>query len=281
MSEAVQFFKRGGNEAIKINKPTGTDFHLTARGSDWLWTVFCVNLFAAIILIFLMFKKPVDDRFLYYTVIAPLLFMSIAYFTMASNLGWTGIQAKYNHNRVSTQTTHLGIRQIFYSRYVGWFLAMPFPVIQASILGKTPLWQMFFNILLTEFFVVCMLIAALVHSTYKWGYFSFAVFSSWVVMTSILTTTKNLCVRAGNDVYTVFKIYVSLIFFFWLIYPISFGLSEGGNVLVVDSEMIFYGILDICFLCFCPLAFLPLANYIGVEKLGYNFHHEDHEASGA
>ena len=31
----------------------------------------------------------------------------------------------------------------------------------------------------------------------------------------------------------------------WSIYPIAWGLSEGGNVISPDSEAIFYGVLDI------------------------------------
>lgn len=33
--------------------------------------------------------------------------------------------------------------------------------------------------------------------------------------------------------------------FLWFLYPIAWGLSEGGNVIHPDSEAIFYGILDI------------------------------------
>jgi bacteriorhodopsin len=32
----------------------------------------------------------------------------------------------------------------------------------------------------------------------------------------------------------------------WLLYPVAWGLSEGGNVIHPDSEAIFYGVLDIC-----------------------------------
>lgn len=31
-----------------------------------------------------------------------------------------------------------------------------------------------------------------------------------------------------------------------LLYPISWALSEGGNVITPTSEMVFYGVLDIC-----------------------------------
>ena len=32
--------------------------------------------------------------------------------------------------------------------------------------------------------------------------------------------------------------------FLWFLYPIAWGLSEGGNVISSDSEAVFYGILD-------------------------------------
>ncbi|CCD22892.1 opsin family protein NDAI_0A07380 [Naumovozyma dairenensis CBS 421] len=191
MSEFTELYKRAGNEAIKLNPPTGSDFHLTARGSDWLWAAFCLFLFSAMLLIVLMFRKPINERLFYYTAIAPCAFMAIAYFTMASDLGSTPIRAKYDHVKTSTQKEHPGYRQVFYSRFIGWFLALPWPIIQASLFGKTPLWQIAFNVCMTEFFVVCFLIASLVHSTYKWGYYSFGIAASIVVMISVMTTTKN------------------------------------------------------------------------------------------
>lgn len=33
--------------------------------------------------------------------------------------------------------------------------------------------------------------------------------------------------------------------FIWLLYPVCWGLSEGGNSITVTSEMVFYGILDL------------------------------------
>jgi hypothetical protein len=33
--------------------------------------------------------------------------------------------------------------------------------------------------------------------------------------------------------------------FLWLLYPIAWGLADGGSVIYPDSEMIFYGVLDI------------------------------------
>lgn len=31
----------------------------------------------------------------------------------------------------------------------------------------------------------------------------------------------------------------------WICYPVSWGVCEGGNVTVLDSEVVFYGVLDL------------------------------------
>ncbi|CCD22732.1 Mrh1p NDAI_0A05770 [Naumovozyma dairenensis CBS 421] len=272
MSNFIELVKRGGNEAVKINKPIGVDFHITDKGSDWLWSAFCIFLFFFIIMVLLMFRKPINERLFYYTALAPTGFMMIAYFTMASNLGWTPVKAKYDHVQTSTQAEHPGMRQVFYARYVGWFLAFPWPIIQASIFGKTPLWHIAFNVCFTEFYVVCFLIAALVHSTYKWGYYSFGIAAGIVTSISIMTTTRNLVKNKGNsELMNVFKIFYGIIMFLWLVYPVAFGISEGGNVLQPDSEHIFYGILDVLFLCVMPCLFVVFASYIGMDHIGYKF----------
>jgi bacteriorhodopsin len=33
--------------------------------------------------------------------------------------------------------------------------------------------------------------------------------------------------------------------FIWILYPVCWGLGEGGNVITVTSEMVFYGVLDL------------------------------------
>ena len=268
MSEYLDLVKRGGNAALRINGPAKADFHITDRGSDWLFTVFCIYTFACIVAILLMFRKPANERFVYYTVIIPYACMAVNYFTMASNLGWAPVVALYNRHRVSTQTTHLGTRQIYYSRLIGWFLAMPWPVIQMSLMGKTPIWHIIFNCFFTELFVIGYLVACVVHSTYKWGYYTFGTASIIVTLISLMTTTKNLTTRLGADVTKIFTLMFGLNAFLWLIYPICFGLSEGGNVIVPDSEHIFYGILDLIYLCFLPAVWLVLVTYVGLEKMG-------------
>ena len=49
----------------------------------------------------------------------------------------------------------------------------------------------------------------------------------------------------GGDVGKVFLMCGSLTLLLWFLYPIAWGLCEGGNVISVDAEVAFYGTLDV------------------------------------
>lgn len=49
----------------------------------------------------------------------------------------------------------------------------------------------------------------------------------------------------GDDVSRVYLMCGALTTFLWILYPIAWGVCEGGNVISPDSEAIFYGILDL------------------------------------
>lgn len=48
----------------------------------------------------------------------------------------------------------------------------------------------------------------------------------------------------GQDVKRVFFMCGTLTAVLWTLYPIAWGVSEGGNIIAPDSEAVFYGILD-------------------------------------
>jgi bacteriorhodopsin len=47
---------------------------------------------------------------------------------------------------------------------------------------------------------------------------------------------------AKKSMYSVAAGYTA---FLWILYPVCWGLSEGGNSITVTSEMVFYGVLDL------------------------------------
>ncbi|ODQ67777.1 family A G protein-coupled receptor-like protein [Nadsonia fulvescens var. elongata DSM 6958] len=280
------------NKALDINPPTGTDIHITTHGSNWYWAGFAAFSLTFILLIALSYSRKRVDRFFYYTSTCSVFFMAIAYYTMASNLGWTGIQAQYNHVNVSPTSVTPGIRQIFYARYIGWFLAFPTLLINLAVFSGLTWPTTLFIVVCQEIFVVALLIGALIRSSYKWGYYVFALVAMLLVVYNCLYTMPLAAVETAsvtNNNYRLPILIFSLGFSLLLmLYPICWGLSEGGNVIQPDSEAAFYGVLDVLLFIFWIAGFTFFVAKIDLNSLGIHtstrpvFHDEkywhEHEA---
>lgn len=66
----------------------------------------------------LSLRKPRQNRIFYYITAAITMVASIAYFTMASNLGWASIDVEYVRNGSGVGGLS---REIFYVRYIDWY----------------------------------------------------------------------------------------------------------------------------------------------------------------
>lgn len=254
-----------GNEAVEINAPTGADFHITTHGSDWLWAVFSIFALATVSILGLSFTKPKKERLFYHIATLGLIFMSVHYFTIASDLGWAPVQAEFNHVTTDNQSTEPGFRQVFYSRWVAYFLAFPtFFINFAALVGET--WSTtMFAITAQELTVIGLLVGSIVHSTYKWGYFVFAIAGFFLVIYSLVFSYRKAALEQSKPLSLHGNIIIAGVSVLFLLYPVAWALSEGGNVIQPDSEAVFYGVLDIFF-------FVVLAGvYIVFASTGFDF----------
>jgi bacteriorhodopsin len=96
-----------------------------------------------------------------------------------------------------------------------------------------------------------MLIARLI------GYYTFWLFAWLLIGYSLLWTPRRYASALGSDIKRVHTTTAGWLWFLWMLYPICWGVSEGGNVIAPNSEFIFYGILD-CLLIPCTSAFFLL-----------------------
>ena len=69
-----------------------------------------------LVILGLSFRRAYARRLFYYILALTALVTGIAYFIMASNLGWTAIQVEF---RRSSPKVAGNLRQIFYVRYIG------------------------------------------------------------------------------------------------------------------------------------------------------------------
>ena len=102
-----------------------------------------------------------------------------------------------------------------------------------------------YTIVLELVYVVLLYIGALTTSTYSWGYFTLAIFTLGLVLENICWAGLRHARAIGGPVAKLYYVLAPSIFVLWILYPVSWGVSEAGNVIQPDSEQIFYGILDL------------------------------------
>ena len=226
-----------GNQVLSVNSPGSSTFYLSTEGSSWLWAVFSVMLTSTLILAVFTIRRKPQDRTLCLFNICILTTATIAYFCMASDLGFTPIEVDLNGP---------GARQIWYVRYIDWIITTPLLLSELLLMAGFSV-----NIILASIFadvvmVICGLVGALVSSDYKWAFYVFGCVAMTGVFYNIIYGIKLSKNIGGPKNHRNYIILTAWLLFIWCLYPIAWGLSEGSNTISVTGEMVFYGILDLC-----------------------------------
>jgi bacteriorhodopsin len=217
------------------------DIHITTHGSDWFWTAFAIFTLTAITIIFFGFRRPATGRFFHYTTAIIAIVAAINYFTLASDLGFVPVPVEWK--RSGKTSGHL--RQVFYTRYIDWFITTPLILLNLLLSAAVPWSQVIFVVFISTTTVICGLIGALVPSTYKWGYFAIGLALFSYVYYVIAIPGRQNAAAIGPDVSRIYTISGLWLLSLWILYPICWGVSEGGNVITPDSEAAFYGVIDV------------------------------------
>lgn len=124
-------------------------------------------------------------------------------------------------------------------RFVGW----PPLVIALGLVSGVSWATIVYNVALTWVWVASWLSGALVKTNYKWGFFAFGTVAEILLATSLLHIGTLSARRVG-----VGRHYVALsswLVFLWALYPVAYGVDDGGNEIKVVSGWIFFGVLDL------------------------------------
>ncbi|CAD6448110.1 59cd7e45-77e5-4ee2-8f5a-c683c6bb4517 [Sclerotinia trifoliorum] len=235
------------NDALRTNPdvfhyPTSTDIGITSRGSDVYWAITAAMAFATICFLAWSFRIPRSKRIFHYITAAITMTAAIAYFTMASNLGYASIIQEFQRGNPKVRGV---TREIFYVRYIDWVVTTPLLLLDILLTAGLPWPTILFTIFLDEVMIITGLVGALVASSYKWGYFVFAMFALFGIAWNILFVGARHAKALGTEVNKAYWTCGGLTMFLWFLYPIAWGLSEGGNIIAPDSEAVFYGVLDV------------------------------------
>jgi len=233
------------NNVISVNDNTvngrTADIAITSHGSDFYFAICAAMTVSGFCFVGLALRKERRDRLFHYITAAVVFVAAIAYFTMGSNLGFTPIRVEY----VRSDPVVAGYyRSIFYVRYIDWFITTPLLLMDLLLTAGMPWPTILWVILIDWIMIVTGLVGALVASVYKWGYFAFGCAALGYVVYQLVWEARIHARAYGRDVEKAFMMTGSLTTLLWILYPVAWGVAEGGNIIAPDSEAVFYGVLD-------------------------------------
>lgn len=250
------------NDSLRTNPPAG-DEYLSEGGSDWLWAVFALLLVTFLAFFVLTWMARAGEKIFHYLFAIALLTGSIAYFAMASDLAWDVI-AQSNNVSIGSAT-----RQIFFAKYVYWVVSFPVAIIALGLLSGVAWATIVYNIALSWIWVLSYLFSAYTASNYKWGFFALGTTAYLALAFSTLAQGHHGATRLGyTRDHAGLAGWTNLL---WFLYPIAFGVSDGGNVIGVTGSFIFFGILDLLFIPVLALGFIFLSRRWDYNSLNIAF----------
>ncbi|EJU00323.1 heat shock protein 30 [Dacryopinax primogenitus] len=249
--------------------PPNAAIDITSHGSDWLWAAFAVFTLTDLGMVAWMWLQPKTQRVLHLLPIVILTASAVTYFTTASDLGSTPITAEFYGNHHQDQAGDPATRAIWYARYIGWTFSLPLLVAEVLLTTGMSATEVASALFMQVVFVVSYLVGALVSTTWKWGYFVIGTAALLYVISYLVGPALVAAGRIGTDVRKVYLCSAPFVAFLLFLYPIAWGLSEGGNVIHPDSEMVFYGVLDLLIQPAFLYAFLYRLKDIDISRFGF------------
>lgn len=165
--------------------------------------------------------------------------------------------------------SHGATRQIFWAKYVQWVVTFPAAILSLGVLSGVSWTTIFYNIALSWVWVISYLVAALTATNYKWGFFAFGTVAYFALAASTLFPGRTAATRVG--VARDYTILTGWLNFLWLLYPIAWGISDGGNRIGLTASFIFFGILDVLLVPVLSFAFIGLARKWDYNRLNIAF----------
>lgn len=223
------------NNVLNQNPPVSPE-NITTHGSNLAWAICALHGFLFLGVLAWTFTANARRRIFHYFSLLILLIATIYYYVLASNLGNTAVRI-YLDNNIA--------REVFYARWVGYFINFSLITFALALLSGCDWPGVLFSVVLAMIWAVMYLCGALTVSTYKWGFFVFAVFAQFVLVWQLLLVARTFAGRHDIIIRNTFSTLVLYELGLMTLYAVAWGVSEASNTIENDSEMIFYCVLDV------------------------------------
>ncbi|RPA96801.1 family A G protein-coupled receptor-like protein [Choiromyces venosus 120613-1] len=265
MEEVSSLLQARRNNVLNVD-PKIANNNITTHGSDWLWAVMALQGILLLGMIIWTFVTSARRRAFHCFSTAILLVATIYYYAMASNLGGHAVPVEFRRRGIPGRT-----RQVFWVRWIGYFINFSLIFFSLLLLSGVGWANILFTIGLTMLWATMLLVGGLVSSSYKWGFYVFALLIYFFIIWQVLGVARKHASRVDLGAHKIFTSLAAWTLFLMLLYPIAWGLSEGGNVLKSDSEAVFYGVLDIFSQGIFSLALIVATRNLDFDRMGLSF----------
>ncbi|KAF2837089.1 family A G protein-coupled receptor-like protein [Patellaria atrata CBS 101060] len=217
-------------------------------GKVTLWVVFVIFLISSAAFAGLSWRVPVSRR-LYHTITTLItIIATLSYFALATGHGasWNKIVVTEKHEHVP-DTYKTIYRQVFWARYVDWALTTPLLLLDLSLIAGLSGAYILMAIIADVIMVLTGLFAAFgtEGTPQKWGWFAMALIAYLVVIWHLVVNGRASARAKGDKASKFFLSIMGFTLILWTIYPIVWGVAEGGRHASVNTEVIIYAVVDI------------------------------------
>jgi bacteriorhodopsin len=250
------------NDALSTNAPAGSEA-LSTNGSNWLWAATAIYALSFVVFYATSFRARSGEKIFHFIFTIALLVGTIVYFAQAGDLGFDVVYV------VNSKPDDMWTRQVFWAKYVHWVVEFPAVILSLGLISGISWATIFFNVFLSWTWVISYLVSAYTTSQYKWGFFAFGTIA-WIILAyNTIAGGLEGARRVGvSRDYLLLAGWTNLL---WLLYPVAFGLSDGGNTIGVTPGAIFFGVLDVLLAPVIAFAFLGLGARWDYNKLNLAF----------
>ncbi|EXJ79225.1 hypothetical protein A1O3_08726 [Capronia epimyces CBS 606.96] len=195
----------------------------------------------------LAFRVPVQKRLFHVLTAFITTFAFLSYFALATGDGisFNTYTVTESHKRVpDTHQTYK--REVYWARYVDWSITTPLLLLDLALLAGLSGANILVAVVADIIMILTGLFAAFgTKGSQTWGWYAIACIAYLVVVYQLAFNGRQAVAAKDSKTKAFYASIAGFTLVVWTLYPIIWGLSEGGHVINVDSEIVAYAVLDI------------------------------------
>jgi len=216
-------------------------------GKRTLWVVVVLMAISSLAFYGMAYRVPVQKRLFHILTAFITTFAFLSYFAMATGdgIGTTSYTETETHKRVPD--THQDyIRAVYWARYVDWSITTPLLLLDLALLAGLSGANILVTVVADLIMILCGLFAAFGNGAGQtWGWYAWACIAYLVIVYQLAMNGRAAVASKDSKTKTFYASIGGFTLILWTLYPIIWGLTEGGHVINVDSEIVAYAVLDI------------------------------------